>query len=137
MGLARCTSPLRRRSGLSPSPAYFRLPLLLVGPLSRGSKSQHFLITKKASIKEAFFVIGAGNGIRTHDINLGNQIYVAMLLILRRFFSLNLCFATTETSSTTPSLFIIYYALYPIFLIYQYYFRSISPTVLTTFLWCC
>ena len=29
------------------------------------------IITKKASIKEAFFVIGAGNGIRTHDINLG------------------------------------------------------------------
>ena len=71
MGL---TSSLRRRSGLKPSPAYSRLPLLLVGPLSRGSKSLLPLAfkTKKTSLSGGHFVlIGAGNGIRTHDINLG------------------------------------------------------------------
>ncbi len=43
---------------------------LVVGPLLRGSKSVAALPIKKPPFRTAF-LIGAGNGIRTHDINLG------------------------------------------------------------------
>ena len=44
---AMLTAPLRRRSGLSPSPAYFRLPLLLVEQLPRW-----FVSMPSASLKQ-------------------------------------------------------------------------------------
>ena len=46
---------------------------LVVGPLLRGSSSLLLAFkTKKTSLSGGHFVlIGAGNGIRTHDINLG------------------------------------------------------------------
>ncbi len=45
--------PLRRRSAKA-SPAYFRLPLLLVEPLFRGSRTLYCYHYKKTSVKEAF-----------------------------------------------------------------------------------
>lgn len=64
--------PLRRRSAKA-SPAYFRLPLLLVEPLFRGLRTLYCYHYKKNLHKGGFFYNGADTRTRTADPLITNQ----------------------------------------------------------------